>query len=125
MKNVFVLMFMFFSVVLFSQDRKSLGQDFVKSMFSDKDSERAYAMFDATIQEQLPPAEFKQLGSQITGQTGAFKKILDVNNEEDTYYFYSEFEKTSLDVQVTFNKENKIAGFYFVPHKEFAAENKK
>ncbi len=125
MKNVFVLIFMVFSVVLFSQDRKSLGQDFVKSMFSDKESERAYAMFDTTIQEQLPPAEFKELGSQITGQTGAFKKILDVNNEEDTYYFYSEFEKTSLDVQVTFNKENKIAGFYFVPHKEFAAESKK
>ncbi len=125
MKNVFVLFFMFFSILAFSQERKDIGQNFVKGMFSDKETERAYSMFDSSIKDQLPQAEFKELGAQITGQTGPFKKILEVNNEEDTYYIYSEFEKTSLDVQITFNSENKIVGFYFVPHKVFDAGSTK
>lgn len=125
MKNVFVLCFVLLSVLGFSQDRKEMGQNFVKAMFSEKEAEKAYTMFDGTIKDQLPLTDFKTVGSEIMGQVGPFKKILEVNSEEDTYYFYSEFEKSSLDVQITFNGENKIVGFYFVPHKEFAAEPKK
>src|SRR5690606_36691321 len=116
MKNIYVLSFVLIAVLGLSQDRKELGHNFVNAMFSDKEAEQAYTMFNGTIKDQLPLTDFKTVGSEIMGQVGPFKKILEVNTEEDTYYFYSEFEKTSLDVQISFNSENKIVGFYFVPH---------
>ncbi|MBN9336781.1 MAG: hypothetical protein J0I88_02880, partial [Chryseobacterium sp.] len=77
------------------------------------------------IGKQVAPEDLKSLEEQLEGQLGELKNILDVNNEKDTYYFYSDFSKTKLDIQITFNDANKIVGFYFVPHKVFKKEEDK
>lgn len=62
---------------------------------------------------------------QIKQQIGSFKNIIDVNQEQNTYYYYSDFDKSKIDIQITFNDNNNIIGFYILPHKEFAKDDDK
>ncbi len=99
------------------------GSQFIRALFIDKNMEKAHALFDDSIGKQVAPEDLKSLEEQLEGQLGGLKNILEVNNEKDTFYFYSDFSKTKLDVQITFNEANKIIGFYFVPHKTFEKKN--
>ncbi|OJX30249.1 MAG: hypothetical protein BGO86_15305 [Chryseobacterium sp. 36-9] len=125
MKKFLALIFIFISLFSFAQDRKIVGSQFITTLFIDKNMEKAHALFDDSIGKQVAPEDLKSLEEQLEGQLGELKNILDVNNEKDTYYFYSDFSKTKLDIQITFNDANKIVGFYFVPHKVFKKEEDK
>ncbi|MET3537960.1 alpha/beta hydrolase [Chryseobacterium limigenitum] len=126
MKKLLVAILIFTSLFLFSQSRSDIGGSFIKSLFTDHNAEKAHAYFDPLVASHVSVNDLKELYPQIQGQMGEFKSIIEVNNEKDTYYFYSDFEKSKLDIQITFNTENKIIGFYFIPHKTFdKADDKK
>lgn len=119
MKKIFSLFLVLTSLISFSQERKEIGVNFIKTLLTDKNAEKAHSFFDLSIAEQIPVAELKSLPAQLEAQLGRFKNILETNNEKDSYYYYSEFENTKLDIQITFNSENKLIGFFFVSHKIF------
>ncbi|MET3038018.1 DUF3887 domain-containing protein [Chryseobacterium sp. NRRL B-14859] len=119
MKKLLAFFFIALSLFSFSQDRKEIGNTFIKTLLVDKDIEKAHTFFDPSIAGQIPAAQLKEITTQLSEQLGSLKQILEVNNEKETYYYYSEFEKSKLDIQVTFNEANKIIGFFFVPHKIF------
>lgn len=119
MKKFLHLILIFVSLLSFAQNRNEIGSQFIKTLFTDKNMEKAHAFFDPSMSGQVSPEDLKSLEEQLKGQLGELKNILEVNNEKDTYYFYSDFSKTKLDIQITFNESNKIVGFYFVPHKIF------
>lgn len=119
MKKTFILFLILVSLLSFAQDRKELGNAFIKTILVDKNAEKAHASFDASIAEQIPVTELKNAVDQILGNLGAFKNVLEINQENNKYYYYSEFEKSKLDIQITFNEQNKIIGFLLVPHKIF------
>ena len=119
MKKIFVLILIFVSLFSFAQDRKELGSQFIKNLFIEKNMEKAHTFFDQLMGGEVSPEDLKSLTNQLEGQLGTLKNILEVNNEKDVFYFYSDFSKTKLDIQITFNENNKIIGFYFVPHKIF------
>ncbi len=118
----FLIVCSFFS---FSQNRKDIGTAFIKTLFVDKNIEKAHSFFDPSIGAQLPLDQLKAVTEQLQTQLGSFKDILEVNNEGSTYYYYSGFEKSKLDVQMTFNDSNKLIGFYIVPHKTFEKRDEK
>lgn len=123
MKNFLKIIFMSFPLLFFSQEKKEIGNIFIKALFIDKDYEKSYALFDSSISSQIPLSELKLLPEQIQKQLGEFKKIIEINNENSTYYYYSEFEKSKIDIQISFNENNKIIGFFFIPHKKFENTN--
>lgn len=119
MKKLLTIILIFTSLFFFSQSRPEIGGSFIKSLFTDHNAEKAHTYFDSSVASQISVNDLKELYPQIQGQMGNFKNVLEINNEKDTYYFYSDFEKSKLDIQITFNAENKIIGFYFIPHKTF------
>ncbi|PXW13518.1 hypothetical protein C8D70_109135 [Chryseobacterium sp. CBTAP 102] len=125
MKKLLTLFFTAYALLSFSQDRKEIGNTFIKALLVDKNIEKAHSYFDPSVAGQIPVDQLKAVTEQLQGQIGGLKNILEVNNEGNTYYYYSEFEKTKLDVQLTFGENNKLLGFFLVPHKSFEKPDEK
>lgn len=87
--------------------------------------QKAHSYFDSSVAGQIPVDQLKAIPDQLQRQVGGLKNILEVNNEGNTYYYYSEFEKTKLDIQITFGENNKMLGFFLVPHKTFEKPDEK
>jgi len=114
-----------FSLIYFSafSQNAEIGKSFINSLFQEKEYGKAYSFFDETVKTQIPETLLEETGLQIENQLGSFKNIIEINNENETYFYYSNFEKMKLDIKISFNKNNKIIGFFFVPHKVFNKEN--
>ncbi|ASW74676.1 hypothetical protein CJF12_10535 [Chryseobacterium piperi] len=123
MKNLFKTLFILLPVLFFSQDRKAIGNTFIEELFIKKNAEKAYSLFNATVSGQISTEGLKSIAEQMQGQLGAFRKVIEVNNDNAIYYYYSEFEKSKLDIQISFDGENKISGLFFVPHKTFEKDD--
>ncbi|MFN1218649.1 DUF3887 domain-containing protein [Chryseobacterium kwangjuense] len=119
MKKLVTLFIISFSLFTFSQGRKEIGNDFIKTLFIEKNAVKAHSYFDPSIAGEIKAADLTAVTEQIKENLGSFKNILEVNNEKDSYYYYSEFDKSKLDMLITFNGSDKIIGFVFVPHKIF------
>jgi uncharacterized protein len=117
--SVFIL---FTSFLCFSQNKEN-GVLFIKTLLLEKDFKTAYSFFDESIKTKISEDILQKTIQQLETQLGKFKTIIEVNNENNAYHYFSEFEKTKLDIKITFNENNKIIGFFFVPHKEFKKEN--
>lgn len=125
MKKLFALFFVVCFLFSFSQDRKEIGSTFIKALLVDKNIEKAHSYFDPSVAGKIPVEQLKAIPEQLQGQIGGLKNILEVNNEGNTYYYYSEFEKEKLDIQLTFGENNKLLGFFLVPHKTFEKRDEK
>ncbi|RXM38833.1 hypothetical protein BOQ62_15040 [Chryseobacterium sp. CH21] len=125
MKKLLTLFLAVYSLLSFSQDRKEIGNTFIKALLIDKNIEKAHSYFDSSVAGQIPVEQLKAVTEQLQGQIGGLKNILEVNNEGNIYYYYTEFEKTKLDVQLTFSEGNKLLGFFLVPHKTFEKPDEK
>ncbi len=125
MKKLLTLFFTASTLLFFSKDRKEIGNTFIKALLVDKNAEKAHSYFDPSVAGQIPVDQLKAIPEQLQSQVGGLKNILEVNNEGNTYYYYSEFEKTKLDIQITFGENNKMLGFFLVPHKTFEKPDEK
>ncbi|MGI9583509.1 DUF3887 domain-containing protein [Chryseobacterium sp. RRHN12] len=125
MKKFLTLFFVVCFLFSFSQDRKEIGNTFIKALLVDKNIEKAHSYFDPSVAGQIPVEQLKAIPEQLQGQVGGLKNILEVNNEGNIYYYYTEFEKTKLDIQLTFGENNKLLGFFLVPHKTFEKRDEK
>lgn len=122
MKIKLILFFILTSSLCFSQNI-GIGDLFIKSLLEEKNYEKAYLFFDESIKNQLSQENLKETINQLESQLGKFKSIIEINKENENYFYYSGFEYMKLDIKISFNENNKIVGFFFVPHKEFKKEN--
>ena len=104
-------------------DNTTLGKTFINFLFIEKDYSKAYTLFDESIKSQISETLLEETISQIENQFGKFNSIIEINNEVETYFYYSDFENIKLDIKISFNENSKIIGFFFIPHKEFKKEN--
>jgi dienelactone hydrolase len=102
-----------------SADRTSLALQFVQSMVDGKFAD-ATTHFDSVVSQAMSAERLKQTWATLIGQCGAFKKMGDARaiheNGFDGAVVPCEFEKTTIDVKLFFDKDGKIGGLWFVPH---------
>jgi pimeloyl-ACP methyl ester carboxylesterase len=120
MKHPLTIVLLVTSMLSFSQNNnKAAGETFIKLLLQEKKYQEAYSYFDETIKSKTSIKLLEDTELQLRSQLGEFKAIIEVNNENNTFFYYSDFEKMKLDVKITFNDNSKIIGFFFTPHKEF------
>jgi hypothetical protein len=118
-KIIYSALFFLLSLTVFSQTQKEIGEEFIKTLLIEKNYAKAYDYFDNSVKEKITLFAFEQAQTSIEEKYGKFIEILETNNEDNVYYFYSKFEETNSDIKVRFNQESKITGFIFATHKEF------
>jgi len=124
MKNILTILFVVTSTLSFSQNNNQIiGETFIKLLLQEKNYQEAHSYFDETVKNKISVQLLEDTELQLANQLGRFNAVIEVNNENDTYFYYSDFEKMKLDVKITFNVDNKIIGFFFTPHKEFKKTN--
>jgi uncharacterized protein len=116
--NKILFIIQLFSISMYSQS-KEIGNSFLQLLLQEKNYTKAYTFFDEKIKTKISESILKQTVEKLESQLGHFKTVIETNNEKETYFYYSEFENTKLDIKISFNNNDKILGFFFVPHKEF------
>lgn len=116
-----MLLLPFFSI---AQDAKEkIGLDFIQKLLVEKEYEPLMESFDPSVKSQINPSILQQASEGISAQLGAYQKNLGVQHQDQdgfsTYYYYSQFENQSLDIQISFSSTDKIVGFFFVPHQDY------
>lgn len=114
MKNLSAIALLLISLLSYSQNDET-GKKFINLLLKEKNYEQAYSYFDASVTAKIPQEQLEPMVAQIEGQLGDFKKVVDVSGT-GTIFYYSEFEKSTIDIQLSFNDAGKIIGFFFKPH---------
>jgi dienelactone hydrolase len=82
--------------------------------------------FDAAMKEGLPAEKLGQTWGLVSQQAGRFQREAGVRStQEEGYrvvYVTCFFEKAPLDLKVVFDRKGRIAGLFFVPPRDHAAE---
>jgi fermentation-respiration switch protein FrsA (DUF1100 family) len=75
--------------------------------------------FDETMTKLAPPEKMREVWEAIVKQVGRFKGQKGIRTESipkyDIVYVTCAFERAILDIKVVFNKDEQIAGQFFVP----------
>ncbi len=78
--------------------------------------EEAAGNFDLTMKKAAPPEKLRQIWSSLVAQHGQFEKQLGTRIKTILLYkavfVACQFEKMVVELQVTFNTTNQIAGFH-------------
>lgn len=78
--------------------------------------ESATQHFDETMTKELPPEQLEALWNQLESQLGPFKGQQYASTEEQDGYrivlLDGSFEQADVILQVTFDQNNQIAGFF-------------
>lgn len=101
-----------------------LGESFIITLFQEKNIEKAHYFIDDSAKSALSPPTLQQVVTKVETQIGKFNKIIAVKGEVNTLFYYCSFEKAAIDLKVNFGNDNKIIGFFLVPHKEEVTEDK-
>jgi fermentation-respiration switch protein FrsA (DUF1100 family) len=93
-----------------------------ETFFSQLDSgnyDKAYAFFDPSVKDKIKPENLKELWAQMGARLGKFKAVDGVQNkikgDFQLVVLNLKFANDDQPFQLTFNKENKIAGIFLLP----------
>ena len=103
----------FISIFSSYSQKKEIGKTFIKTLLLENNYKLSYNYLDESIKLKVSVSLLEETVLQLESQLGKFKSIIDSNNEKETYFFYSEFEKMKLDIKITFNEENFIKMGHF------------
>jgi hypothetical protein len=119
-----VLMFFFISSsLLLSQESGEeslylLAQDFV-SLLAQNNFAKASENFDQRMAQALPVSQLESVWNQLLSSFGDFQSTSRKEfMEKEGYHVVIltlEFDKAFMDAEVTFDQQNKIAGFWINP----------
>jgi hypothetical protein len=83
------------------------------------DAAAALKDFDSTMKSALSPAQLEQLWNGLVEQYGAFKKRAGSRTQKiqefDAVFVTCEFERGSVDLQVTVDSAMKVSGLFVRP----------
>jgi pimeloyl-ACP methyl ester carboxylesterase len=100
-----------------SATAETAAQEFITLLVQDKFDD-AVKRFDATMQKALPAAQLQAAWRSATALTGAFQKFERARTARVAGSEVVEtpcvFEKSVLVTRISFDKEKKIAGLYFL-----------
>ncbi|OGF46039.1 MAG: hypothetical protein A2452_12510 [Candidatus Firestonebacteria bacterium RIFOXYC2_FULL_39_67] len=101
-----------------SSDKLTKASELVKYLSVGKYSD-SVKLFDETMKNALPADKLEETWKKIISQVGAFKERSAIRKEESgkytIVYVTCKFENMDLDAKVVLDKENNVAGLFFVP----------
>lgn len=75
--------------------------------------------FDPKMKEVLPPEKLQEVWKGLVSQAGAFQRQVGTRTQTQAphrlVFVTTQFERVSLDMQVTFDAQGQVAGLFFVP----------
>ncbi|HHX75091.1 MAG TPA: alpha/beta fold hydrolase [Firmicutes bacterium] len=99
-------------------DITELAGEFL-SLLQAEDYTAAVTYFDATMKKELPPAKLQEAWETVQQQAGPYRQEVARRTEEMGRYrimiITARFGLAQLDIRLTFNSDNRIAGLYFLP----------
>ena len=103
-----------------SPELEKAARGFV-DILAKEDFNGATADFDSTMKAAMPPDKLSDAWKSLIGEVGPFKKQGEAHIQKvrqyDVVAITCEFEKSPLDIQVTFDSQKRIAGLFFTPSK--------
>ncbi len=121
---ILILVSLLFSLTLFSQPQSptymaeliTKAEDMLSAL-EKGDYEAAVKDFDAAMAKAAPPEKMKQVWEAVNKQLGGLKNEKGIRTETgaqyDVVFITLEFDKSTIDMKVVFNKEKQIAGQFF------------
>jgi dienelactone hydrolase len=95
-----------------------LAEKFLHHLIQNE-TQDAIAMFDETMTRALPPEKLEKMWPMLQLQAGKFEEIQAARTDNQAGYrivfLTCRFTKSLLDLKVVFDKEDKIAGLFFLP----------
>lgn len=97
-------------------DIESKAEEFI-ALLSEGDYEKGWENFDKTMKEGISSTELEELWETLNDQAGEFidqeyNSTEKTNDGYEVVYISGLFEATDVIFTVTFDKDEKIAGFY-------------
>lgn len=121
MKRNILLVILLIPFIGLCQTPKQIAKAFVEAIFN-KQYDTAISYIDSSIQNKMPPVLLGQITNSMVQKNGDFKKVVDVNQQQAGGYLNcivnTVFEKNSELIRTVFNSNNKIIGFFLVPHRK-------
>jgi uncharacterized protein len=125
MKHLAISLFIFLSThVAFSQTNSDLAIQFIKQM-ERAQFDSCYKLFDTVVTNKINSEMLKQMWESIPRFTGDYLGYSDIRAEKkdttESVYIRCAFEKTKMDLALSFNQVQKIIGIFFLPPKNAAS----
>lgn len=103
-------------------DLVALSKGFAEKFMAGND-EACEAHYDEAMKAAFPRDKAEATRAQLIAQVGAFKSVGEAWHEDDVqgyrrYRVPVVFEKATLDFRLVFDGEDRIGGFFAVPHEE-------
>ncbi len=113
-----------FALPLTAQDYPSLGKTVVSELAAGQYA-KVEAQFDAQMQAALPVEKLTAVWQSLVQQAGAFRSIASTRVSQQQGFnvvvVTCTFAKATIDVQIAFDSQQKVAGLYFRPATPAAA----
>ena len=115
-----ILLLTFFSTV-FTQspnDNLSKAKEFI-DLLNKCEFTKAEGMFDDVMKSKIPVEKLEEIWKTLPNQVGEFKGLGEAKSnkvgDSELITILGKFEKINLDIQISFNKNSEIQGFFMKP----------
>lgn len=115
-----------FTSVCAGQSAKESGLALIEALF-EKNYDEAIRYVDESMKSYFSPTDLAQLLEQGIAEHGNYVRNKEINETTvdgvKTIYYYTEFQKTMLDVKIEFSYSDKVTSMIFMIHKGFRKDN--
>jgi len=123
-KSILIILSLFLSIIARAQDPKlctAISQNTIRQ-FQEGKTDSVYNYLNDDMRSRLNKESLAQIWSQLQASMGDFKGTGEPNGMKFETYYQIEtqlrFEKQSLRYRLSFDKNNRISGMYFVPYRQ-------
>lgn len=124
MKSLFLaLIFCTLSTIMFAQESRNIEiSKLVINSFQKNEFPKIVETFDQNMKTALPAEKLKLVWDDLNNKCGKFQKMGEITvgkiQTYDVTYTLCHFENMKLKMKLVFDKDNKIAGLFFVPENQ-------
>lgn len=124
MKRTFLtLIFCGLSTIMFAQENRNIEiSKLVISSFQKNEFSKIVETFDQNMKAALPAEKLKLVWEDLNNKCGKFQKMGEITVGKiqiyNVTYTLCHFENMKLKMKLVFDRENKIAGLFFVPENQ-------
>jgi len=122
-RTLLMLIFCTLSTILFAQENRNTEiSKLVINSFQNNEFSKIVDTFDQNMKNALPADKLKLVWDDLNSKCGKFQKMTEITvgkiQTYDITYTLCHFENMKLKMKLVFDKENKIAGLFFVPENQ-------